>query len=116
MDDDSFSDTENVRANWTPPQDQYFVELLVDQVQSGNKTDHAFNQQAWVDMITQFNSKFGFKYDIDVLKNRFKRMRKQYNEMKILLDQSGFEWDEAMQMIKADDNTWDEYLKVQTFT
>ncbi|XWS59352.1 hypothetical protein CRYUN_Cryun08bG0114200 [Craigia yunnanensis] len=111
MDDGSFSDTENVRANWTPPQDQYFVELLADQVQSGNKTGLAFKQQAWVDMITQFNFNFGFKYDIDVLKNRFKRMRKQYNEMKILLDQSGFEWDEAMQMVNADDNTWDEYLK-----
>ncbi|XVF55898.1 hypothetical protein PTKIN_Ptkin06aG0073300 [Pterospermum kingtungense] len=111
MDDDSCSDTENLRANWTPPQDQYFVELLVDQMQSGNKIGHAFKQQAWADMITQFNSNFGFRYDIDVLKNRFKRMRKQYNEMKILLDQSGFEWDEATQIVKADNNTWDEYLK-----
>ncbi|KAK6231966.1 hypothetical protein SCA6_002039 [Theobroma cacao] len=111
MEDDSLSDTDNVRANWTPPQDQFFVELLVEQVQRRNKTDHAFKQLAWVDMITQFNSKFGFKYDIDVLKNRFKRMRKQYNEMKILLDQSGFKWDEEVQMVKADNNKWDEYLK-----
>ncbi|XP_022766930.1 L10-interacting MYB domain-containing protein-like [Durio zibethinus] len=112
MDDDFFSNTENVRANWMPPHDQYFVELLMDQVQRGNKTGYAFKQQAWVDMITEFNSKFGFKYDIDVLKNRFKRMRKQYNDMRILLAQSGFEWDEAMKMVKADDNTWDEYLKL----
>ncbi|GKU91123.1 hypothetical protein SLEP1_g5040 [Rubroshorea leprosula] len=111
MDGDSSSGSESVRANWTPPQDHFFIGLLIEHVHKGNKIGNAFKQQAWADMITQFNSKFGFKYDVDVLKNRFKWMRKQYNKIKILVDQNGFKWNEKMQMVMADEKTWDEYIK-----
>ena len=103
MDDDSSIIDDSLRANWTPSQDQYFIDLL-DHVCRGNKTGHVFSKQAWAEMIAQFNTKFGFKYDIDVLKSRFKRFRKQYNEIKMLVEQSGFKWDETRQMVTADDN------------
>uniref|UniRef100_A0A2N9I4Z3 Myb/SANT-like domain-containing protein n=1 Tax=Fagus sylvatica TaxID=28930 RepID=A0A2N9I4Z3_FAGSY len=46
-----------------------------------------------------------------VLKNRFKRFRKQYNEIKMLVEQSGFKWDETRHMVTADDNVWAEFIK-----
>ncbi|KAK9290587.1 hypothetical protein L1049_008758 [Liquidambar formosana] len=116
MDDDSSSSSDNLRANWTPPLDHYFIDLLVDQVRRGNKTGHVFSKQAWTEMITLFNTKFGFKYDTDVLKNRYKRLRKQYNDIKILLGQSGFSWDETRQMVTADDHIWDEYTEAHPDT
>lgn len=106
---------DHLRANWTPSQDEYFLELMLSHVHKGNKTGKAFSRQAWADMIEQFNTKFGFKYDVDVLKNRHKRFRKQYNEMKMLVSQSGFRWDGKLNMVIADDKTWDEYIKVHTF-
>ena len=100
--------------NRTPSQDQYFIDLLLDHVRRGNKTGHVFSKQAWAEMIAQFNTKFGFKYDTDVLKNRFKRFRKQYNEIKMLVEQSGFKWDETRHMVTADDNVWAEFIKVHS--
>ncbi|KAI4348858.1 hypothetical protein L6164_009527 [Bauhinia variegata] len=111
-DDSSFgAGTDNLRANWTPSQDQYFLELLLSNVHKGNKTGKAFSRQAWADMIDLFNTKFGFKYDVDVLKNRYKRFRKQYNEIKVLVNQNGFKWDGSLNMVIADDKTWSAYIK-----
>lgn len=112
MGDDSFPSLDKLRANWTPSQDRYFLELLLSHVHKGNKTGKVFSRQAWVDMIKQFNTKFGFKYDVEVLKNRHKRFRKQYNDMKMIVGQKGFQWDGTQNMIVADDKAWDECIKV----
>jgi virulence-associated protein VapD len=45
-------------------------------------------------MTEQFNIKFGFKYDVDVLNNRYKRFTKQYYEIKSMVSQNGFNWEE----------------------
>ncbi|KAG4982484.1 L10-interacting MYB domain-containing protein [Glycine soja] len=111
MGDDSSPSLEKLRANWTPSQDRYFLELLLSHVHKGNKTGKVFSRQAWVDMIKQFNTKFGFKYDVEVLKNRHKRFRKQYNDMKMIVGQKGFQWDGTQNMIVADDKAWDECIK-----
>lgn len=114
MEEDSSVSLDNLRANWNPSQDQFFLELLLYHVHKGNKTGKAFSKQAWADMIEQFNTKFGFKHDVDVLKNRYKRFRKQYNEIKMIVSQNGFQWDWTLNMIAADDRTWNEYIKVHT--
>ncbi|KAB2607976.1 hypothetical protein D8674_011144 [Pyrus ussuriensis x Pyrus communis] len=107
----SSTTSDHVRANWTPSQDSFFIDLMLEQVSKGNKTGHGFRKQAWADMIVLFNNEFGFKYDTDILKNRYKRLRKQYSEMKSLVDQVDFRWDETQQMITADDNVWNNYIK-----
>lgn len=104
---------ENFRANWTQDQDEYFVELLVEQVRKRNKTGHGFTKQAWSEMVVAFNEKIGFQYDTDVLRNRYRRLRKQYTEMKSLVSQTGFFWDDTLKLVKADDNSWTEFLKVK---
>ncbi|GAU28812.1 hypothetical protein TSUD_21490 [Trifolium subterraneum] len=110
--EDDFSVTlDNSRANWTPSQDQYFLELLLSHVHKGNKTGKVFTRLAWADMTEQFNNKFGFKYDLEVLKNRYKRFKKQYYEIKAMVSQNGFQWDGTLNMITANDKTWDEYIK-----
>lgn len=111
MGDDSLINLDNSRANWTPSQDQYFLELLLSHVHKGNKTGKVFTRLAWADMTEQFNSKFGFKYDVDVLKNRYKRFKKQYYEIKAMASQNGFQWDGRLNMITANDKTWEEYIK-----
>ncbi|XP_027364017.1 L10-interacting MYB domain-containing protein-like isoform X2 [Abrus precatorius] len=112
MGDDLSVSLDTLRANWTPSQDQYFLELLRSYVHKRNKTGKVFSRKAWADMIEQFNTKFGFKYDLDVLKNRHKRFRKQYNDIKMIVSQKGFQWDELLNMIIADDKKWDECIKV----
>ncbi|XP_059592277.1 L10-interacting MYB domain-containing protein isoform X3 [Vitis vinifera] len=99
------------RTYWTPPMDRYLIDLLLDQVHRGNKLGQTFITQAWADMVASFNSKFRSHHDKDVLKNRFKHLRRQYNDIKILLQQSGFSWDETREMVTAEDHVWDAYTK-----
>ncbi|KAK7392719.1 hypothetical protein VNO78_21165 [Psophocarpus tetragonolobus] len=111
MGDDSFLSSYNLRANWTPSQDRYFLDLMLSRVQKGNKSGKMFSRQAWIDMIEQFNTNFGFKHDVEVLKNRYKRFKKQYSEIKMIVSQKRFQWDETLSMIMADDKAWDECIK-----
>ncbi|XP_012446060.1 uncharacterized protein LOC105769755 isoform X1 [Gossypium raimondii] len=102
---------DRTRTFWTPPMDRYLIDLLLDQVHRGNKLGQTFLTQAWIDMVTSFNVKFGSHYDKDVLKNRYKHLRRLYNDIKILLEQSGFSWDETRDMVIAEDSVWNAYIK-----
>uniref|UniRef100_A0A2N9HVL4 Myb/SANT-like domain-containing protein n=1 Tax=Fagus sylvatica TaxID=28930 RepID=A0A2N9HVL4_FAGSY len=106
------ADSECLRTNWTSTMDRYLIELLQDQVLRGNKIGHGFVAEAWIAMVRLFNAKFGSHYDKDALRNRYKHLRRQYNDIKVLLDQSGFSWDETGEMVTAEDYVWDSYTKV----
>ncbi|KAA8525642.1 hypothetical protein F0562_007476 [Nyssa sinensis] len=103
--------SERSRTYWTPPMDRYLIDLLLDQVHRGNRIGQTFITQAWIEMVTSFNAKFRSRHDKDVLKNRYKHLRRQYNDIKILLEQSGFSWDETREMVTAEDHVWDAYIK-----
>lgn len=63
------------RMYWTLPMDHYLIDLLLDQVQRGNKIGHAFMIHAWNEMVVSFNSKFRSQYDKEVLKSQYKYLR-----------------------------------------
>ncbi|XVF35694.1 hypothetical protein REPUB_Repub18cG0168100 [Reevesia pubescens] len=102
---------DRTRTYWTPTMERYFIDLMLEQMHRGNRIGHTFNKQAWTDMLTVFNAKFGSQYDKDVLKGRYTNLWKQFNDVKNLLGQSGFSWDESRQMVVADDYVWNAYIK-----
>lgn len=109
------SSSDRSRTYWTPTMECYFIDLMLEHMHRGNRTGHTFNKQAWTDMITMFNAKFATQYDKDVLKSRYTSLWKQFNDIKNLLGQSSFSWDEGRQMVVADDYVWDAYIKVRRF-
>lgn len=104
--------SDRTRTYWTPPMDRYLIDLLLDQALKGNKLGQTFITQAWTIMVAHFNANFQSNYEKDILKNRYKYLRKQFNEIRNILKQDGFLWDEAREMITADDQLWDAYIKV----
>lgn len=100
------------RTEWTPDMDDYFIKLMLTQQESGNKHDNTFTKQAWTDMLVLFNAKFGADYSKRVLRHRYKKLWKYYCDLTTLVKQKGFCWDEKEQMVIADDDVWDAYIKV----
>ncbi|KAK4435743.1 hypothetical protein Salat_0737800 [Sesamum alatum] len=103
--------SERSRTYWTPPMDRFFIDLMLDQVHRGNRIGASFITQAWNDMVESFNANFNSHHDREVLKNRYKHFRKQYNDVRILLQHKGFSWDEGREMVTAEDHVWDAYIK-----
>lgn len=103
------------RTYWTPTMERYFIDLMLDHMNKGNISGHTFNKPAWTEMLDVFNAHFESQYDKDILKSRYTNLWKQFNDVKNLLGQNGFSWDEARQMVVADDFKWDAYVKVICF-
>lgn len=103
--------SERAKTDWTASMDQFFIELLLDQLGRGNQVDNGFNKNAWTDMLAIFNAKFGCQNGRRVLKNRFKKRLKHYCDITNLIKQ-GFLWDEQQLMLLADDDVWNAYVKV----
>ncbi|GMP40399.1 hypothetical protein CsSME_00010861 [Camellia sinensis var. sinensis] len=82
--------SEHLRTYWTPAMEHYFIDLIM------------------------FSAKFGTQHDKDILKNRSSTLWKQFNDVKNLLDQSGFSWDDTQQMVVAEDYVWDTYTKAHS--
>ncbi|KAI8019643.1 L10-interacting MYB domain-containing protein [Camellia lanceoleosa] len=96
--------------------DRCLIDLLLDEVHKGNKIGQTFISQAWNDMVASFNAKFKSHYDRDVLKNRYKHLRRQYNDVKVLLEHNGFSSDETQEMVTAEDHVWDTYTTAHADT
>lgn len=92
--------------------DQYFIELMLNQQGGGNKPDNTFSKQAWTNMLTLFNSKFGQQHSKRVLRHRYKKLWKYYIDVTSLLKQNGFSWDDSQQMVVGGDDVWEAYIKV----
>lgn len=99
-------------TDWTPLMDRYLIDVMLEEVHKGKKIDHSFNNQACMDMFILFQERFSLQCDKDFLKSHYRSLEKQYNDMKNILDQRGFSWDESRQMVTAYDDVWDAYLKV----
>ncbi|XP_010548574.1 PREDICTED: L10-interacting MYB domain-containing protein [Tarenaya hassleriana] len=111
MGESSINTNDCPRTEWTPVMDQYFIELMLDQIGRRNKTGDAFSKQAWTDMLVLFNARFGAQYGKRVLRHRYNKLLKYYKDMKVIVSKDGFSWDETLQMIAADDDVWDSYIK-----
>lgn len=103
---------EQPKTDWTLSMDRYYMTLMLDQLKKGNKINNTFTRQAWRDMPILFNAKFGTQYGQKTLKLRHKKLFKYYSNLRSLLGEKGFFWDEKEEWIVADDVAWDNYIMV----
>lgn len=75
------------------------IDLMLENVHRGNLVDGVFRKRAWLEMIVSVNAKFGFNYEIDMLENQYRTLRRQYNVDVNLLGSKGILWDDKREMV-----------------
>lgn len=93
--------------------DRCLIDLMLEQVNSGNKIGETFTEQAWAEMAESFNAKFRMQTDMFMLENRYILMMKEREDISNILNLAGFAWDEEKQTIVAEDEHWEAYIKVR---
>ncbi|KAL8195892.1 hypothetical protein R6Q57_025382 [Mikania cordata] len=94
--------------------DECFIELMLEQIRV-NKFDYGFDVQIWTLITTSFNENCNLHYDIQALQDRFAYFMKEFNEIKCLVSQKGFSWDDDSQMVVANDEVWEACSKEHLF-
>lgn len=100
-------------VEWTPVMDRCLIDLMLEQVNRGNKVGETFTEQAWADMAESFNAKFRLQADMFTLENRYILMMKERDDVNSILNLDGFVWDGEKQTIVAEDEHWEAYVKVR---
>ncbi|KAK7304875.1 hypothetical protein VNO77_42768 [Canavalia gladiata] len=101
------------QLRWTSDMDSCLSAILVQQIKQGNRSkfDYKLKPAALEAAVLAINENFQVDLMKEHVKNRLKTWKKQYDILKELLDQSGFEWDEKRKMVIANDSVWNEYIK-----
>ncbi|XP_050367174.1 L10-interacting MYB domain-containing protein-like [Argentina anserina] len=102
---------EQSRAKWSMPLEKVLADLMLEQVAQGNRSNNAFNNQAWKHIHNEFNRQTGLNYDKQQLKNHHSVLRRSYHSVKSLLDQDGFSWDKSRCMVAAESDVWANYIE-----
>lgn len=103
------------RAKWTSSLTKVLVELMVDEINKGNKSGKSFSKKGWKSICENFRIQTGYWWYSEQLKSHYATLRKQYISATLLLDQPDFEWDEATGVIMASNEAWDRHIMVCVF-
>jgi hypothetical protein len=101
------------RAEWTPPQEQTFLQSLVDSARAGQRAANGFKPPAWTAALNAVNEEHGVLYTYHQLRNKYEGFRKYWRTWERLTRVSG--WSGITVEAGAsslDEDTWHDYVRV----
>ncbi|KAJ8621836.1 hypothetical protein MRB53_030365 [Persea americana] len=99
------------RASWTPAQDAFVVDFLAKQCSLGRFSDNGFKKEIWRKATEELNKKFNVSVTVQQLKSHMADLKARYRIVKALREQSGFGWDDLIQICIADEDVWNRYIQ-----
>ncbi|GAB4839117.1 hypothetical protein Ancab_028645 [Ancistrocladus abbreviatus] len=86
---------ERLRTRWTAPLDKIFADLVVEQIQLGNRPNDIFDKKTWGLIRDEFNRQTGLNFNNNQLRKHLDVLRTRYNNLKSALDQNEFAVDDS---------------------
>jgi hypothetical protein len=100
-------------AEWTDENTRIVCELFAEQVRIGNRSNTHLNKVGYDNVIAKFEEKTGLRYQKLQFKNKWSKLRNEYNLWKKLIArETGLGWDQARATIVASDDWWARAKKV----
>lgn len=110
-----FSDSYQGIIDWTNQMDNYYVDLMLEQVCSGNKTGSTFTDHAWASMVASFNKTFGLACDKDLLESRYLSLMNEYNDVRHMVDHKNVTRGGIHQSMATDGEVCEMRIKVPVY-
>ena len=108
-----FSDnSDQAIIEWTNQMDDYYVDLMLEQVRRGNKIGSTFTDHAWAWMVASFNKTFELTCDRDLLESRFFSIKKEYKDAQHMVDQKNMARGGIHQSMVTDNDVCEARIKV----
>lgn len=98
-------------ATWTNSEEKLFIQIMLKEVQKGNRSSTTFSRKGWKHIEQEFCSKTTKRYNNAQFRNKFNQLRTRYHDFSKLLKEPGFSWDPVLNAVIATDETWESYIK-----
>lgn len=86
---------ERSRTRWTASLDTIFADLVVKQIQMGNRPNNVFDKKTWNHIRDEFNKQTDLNFNnnqlrkhLDVLRTRFYNLKSAYNQNDFSIEDS----------------------------
>lgn len=77
---------ERLRTRWTPELDKIFADIVVEQIQRGNRSNNVFDKKTWNQIREEFNRQTNLSFNnnqlrkhLDVLRTRYHNLQSAFN-------------------------------------
>ncbi|XP_042499823.1 uncharacterized protein LOC122078012 [Macadamia integrifolia] len=96
---------------WNEAELRSFINLMVDNVRNGLKTNSTFTKVGWDNITKGLEAEFKRPFAKVQLRNKMNKLRKEYNSFRALLETTGFRWDANARTATADDSVWESAIQ-----
>lgn len=89
---------ERLRTRWTASLDKIFADLVVEQIQLGNRPNNVFDKKTWNLIRDEFNKQTDLNFNNNQLRKHLDVLRTRYYNVKSTFDQNDFVMDDPCSM------------------
>uniref|UniRef100_A0A1J3EGZ6 Myb/SANT-like domain-containing protein n=1 Tax=Noccaea caerulescens TaxID=107243 RepID=A0A1J3EGZ6_NOCCA len=97
------------RNKWTASLDKVLADLVVKQIQSGNRQNDFFDRKTWSNMRNDFNEQTGLSFNNNQLRKHLDVLRQRYNSLKSSRAQNEFAMGEEDTRCLLGLDLWEEF-------
>ncbi|XP_042481828.1 uncharacterized protein At2g29880-like [Macadamia integrifolia] len=96
---------------WNASELNKFINLMIDNVRNGQKSNSTFNKVGWNNIKAGLEATFQRLFRKEQLRNKMNKLRDDYNSFRRLLETMGFGWDSNTWTAIAADSVWENAIK-----
>ncbi|XP_059635093.1 L10-interacting MYB domain-containing protein-like [Cornus florida] len=86
---------ERLRTRWTASLDKIFSDLVVEQIQLGNRPNNIFDKKTWNHIRNEFNKQTNLNFNNNQLRKHLDVLRTRYYNLKSAYDQNDFTMEDS---------------------